>query len=90
MEAHDRILEWRFALPRAHTGVVLGNGVPKLMVWGEARLVIIADQPRCFVSPIRSCDRCTSQEMSPPSERHLQARRMTRTHLGAGQRRRSA
>lgn len=31
-------LHWDFPLPRAHTGVVLGNGIQGVMVWGETSL----------------------------------------------------
>jgi hypothetical protein len=31
-----RRLHWEFPLPRTHTGIVLGNGVQGLMVWGGA------------------------------------------------------
>ncbi|MFW6380789.1 MAG: glycosyl hydrolase family 95 catalytic domain-containing protein [Spirochaetota bacterium] len=40
MERQDAILDWWFPLPRTHTGVVLGNGVQGLMVWGIDRLCI--------------------------------------------------
>ncbi len=30
----EKALHWDFPLPRAHTGVVLGNGVQGVMVWG--------------------------------------------------------
>ncbi len=31
----ERTLEWQFPLPRTHTGILLGNGVQGLMIWGE-------------------------------------------------------
>jgi|GEM_PF-5445620 len=31
---------WHFPLSRPHTGVVLGNGVQGLMVWGEETVCI--------------------------------------------------
>lgn len=31
-------LQWRFPLPRTHTGVLLGNGTLGLMVWGDETL----------------------------------------------------
>lgn len=34
------ILTWHFPLPRTHTGMLLGNGVQGLMVWGETSLNI--------------------------------------------------
>ncbi len=34
------ILTWEFPLPRTHCGVLIGNGVQGLMVWGDARLCI--------------------------------------------------
>ncbi|MFP4290804.1 MAG: glycosyl hydrolase family 95 catalytic domain-containing protein [Cyclobacteriaceae bacterium] len=30
-----KMLQWDFPLPRTHTGVLIGNGVQGLMVWGE-------------------------------------------------------
>lgn len=35
-----RQLSWEFPLPRTHTGIVLGNGVQGLMVWGDGCLHI--------------------------------------------------
>ncbi|MDW8307818.1 MAG: hypothetical protein RMK20_00440 [Verrucomicrobiales bacterium] len=32
------VLRWHFPLPRTHTGVLLGNGIQGLMVWGETSL----------------------------------------------------
>jgi alpha-L-fucosidase 2 len=37
--AGTRLL-WDFPLPRTHTGIVLGNGIQGLMVWGNDRLSI--------------------------------------------------
>ncbi|MEI7435415.1 MAG: hypothetical protein WCL16_01250 [bacterium] len=31
-------LHWDFPLPRTHTGIVLGNGIQGVMVWGETTL----------------------------------------------------
>ncbi|MCX7003293.1 MAG: hypothetical protein NTV22_08480 [bacterium] len=33
-----KTLYWDFPLPRTHTGIVLGNGVQGLMIWGDATL----------------------------------------------------
>ncbi|MGI6495544.1 MAG: glycosyl hydrolase family 95 catalytic domain-containing protein [Kiritimatiellia bacterium] len=33
----DRTLNWRFPLPRTHTGALLGNGLLGVMVWGGER-----------------------------------------------------
>ncbi len=33
-------LRWRFPLPRPHTGLLLGNGLQGLMVWGTERLCV--------------------------------------------------
>ena len=38
--ATSDILTWPFPLPRTHTGMLLGNGVQGLMVWGETSLNI--------------------------------------------------
>lgn len=35
-----RVLHWKFPLPRTHCGVLLGNGLQGLMVWGDRRLHI--------------------------------------------------
>jgi len=35
MDDRSKILEWKFPLPRTHTGVLIGNGVQGLMVWGK-------------------------------------------------------
>lgn len=40
MDRQDTILEWRFPLPRTHTGVLVGNGLQGLMVWGTDRLIV--------------------------------------------------
>lgn len=37
---NPRLLEWNFPLPRPYTGVLLGNGVLGLMVWGEDKLCL--------------------------------------------------
>lgn len=34
-EAQSRTIHWDFPLPRPHTGILLGNGIQGLMVWGE-------------------------------------------------------
>ncbi|MCC5830722.1 MAG: hypothetical protein JJU36_14845 [Phycisphaeraceae bacterium] len=34
------VLHWAFPLPRTHCGVLLGNGIQGLMVWGETSLNI--------------------------------------------------
>lgn len=31
-------MQWAFPLPRAHTGVALGNGIQGILVWGDASL----------------------------------------------------
>ncbi len=31
----EKILRWDFPMPRPHTGVLMGNGVQGLMIWGE-------------------------------------------------------
>jgi len=31
----DKTIQWSFPLPRPHTGMLLGNGIQGLMVWGE-------------------------------------------------------
>jgi len=36
----NKILSWEFPLPRTHTGILLGNGVQGLMVWGVETLNI--------------------------------------------------
>lgn len=33
-----RVIEWHFPLPRPHTGVLIGNGLQGLMVWGARTL----------------------------------------------------
>ncbi len=32
---NGKIMHWQFPLPRPHTGMLLGNGIQGLMVWGE-------------------------------------------------------
>jgi alpha-L-fucosidase 2 len=39
-ELSTPVLRWDFPLPRTHTGVLLGNGIQGLMVWGESTLNI--------------------------------------------------
>jgi hypothetical protein len=34
-------LEWRFPLPRTHTGILQGNGTTGLMIWGEGQTLRI-------------------------------------------------
>ncbi len=34
------VLSWTFPLPRTHTGMLLGNGVQGIMLWGDERLHI--------------------------------------------------
>lgn len=36
--AQPRSLHWSFPLPRTHTGILLGNGVQGLMIWGTHSL----------------------------------------------------
>jgi hypothetical protein len=33
--AADKTLTWAFPLPRTHTGILIGNGIQGLMVWGQ-------------------------------------------------------
>ncbi len=33
--AADKTLTWTFPLPRTHTGILIGNGIQGLMVWGQ-------------------------------------------------------
>ncbi|MEM1134637.1 MAG: glycoside hydrolase family 95-like protein [Bacteroidota bacterium] len=32
---NTKVITWQFPLPRTHTGILLGNGVQGLMVWGK-------------------------------------------------------
>ncbi len=38
--APSRSLTWHFPLPRTHTGILLGNGIQGLMIWGTETLNI--------------------------------------------------
>ncbi|MEM7654995.1 MAG: hypothetical protein AAF399_02605 [Bacteroidota bacterium] len=40
-QAQPLTLTWDFPLPRTHTGVLMGNGVQGLMVWGEGQTLRI-------------------------------------------------
>lgn len=35
LSAQDKWLTWKFPLPRTHTGVLMGNGIQGLMIWGK-------------------------------------------------------
>ncbi len=37
----DKTLHWSFPLPRTHTGMLMGNGVLGVMVWGEGNVLRI-------------------------------------------------
>jgi alpha-L-fucosidase 2 len=39
-QAESDHLTWHFPLPRTHTGILIGNGIQGLMVWGETSLNI--------------------------------------------------
>ena len=34
----NKELHWDFPLARTHTGIVMGNGIQGIIVWGEATL----------------------------------------------------
>lgn len=37
----SKTLDWTFPLPRPHTGMLLGNGIQGLMVWGDSNTLVI-------------------------------------------------
>ncbi|OIO96702.1 MAG: hypothetical protein AUJ92_05370 [Armatimonadetes bacterium CG2_30_59_28] len=37
----SRTYHWDFPLPRTHTGILQGNGLPGTMIWGEANTLRI-------------------------------------------------
>ncbi len=41
LQPQPHSLTWTFPLPRPHTGILLGNGVQGLMVWGDSNTVNI-------------------------------------------------
>ncbi|MBC8011525.1 MAG: hypothetical protein H7067_15680, partial [Burkholderiales bacterium] len=40
-DEQKRLLQWKFPLPRTHTGVALSNGTLGLLVWGEGRSLYV-------------------------------------------------